>query len=406
MERHNPEQALAEVRREFGEHGGACPSVERSATFTVLDPETMPEIFRGLRSPEKGGYFLYSRHFNPTVDVLARYLSAMEGTEFAVCTASGMAAISCALLQLCQQGDHVVASETVYGGTHAFLAEMLPTMGVETTFVDPAQPDAFAAATTSRTKVFFTELLGNPTLKIADLRRLARLADDRGVALVVDNTFTPVVVSPARLGAHVVVYSLTKFVNGAADLIAGAICASREFVHRLMDLHTGRAMLLGPTMDPRVAYDILQRLPHLPLRMREHGARALAIAERLHGIGVPVVYPGLQTHPQHELFCALVNEGYGYGGMLTIDCGTRERANELMSVLQHRERFGLIAVSLGYFDTLISCSGATTSSELGEAEQRRIGLSPGLVRVSVGYTGDQEERVYQIERAVRAVGLA
>jgi methionine-gamma-lyase len=406
VEDHNPEQALAEVRREFGEHGGVSPSIERSATFTVLDPETMPEIFRGLRSPEKGGYFLYSRHFNPTVDVLARYLSAMEGTEFAVCTASGMAAISCALMQLCQEGDHVVASETVYGGTHALLGEMLPTLGIETSFVDPAEPGAFAAAATDRTKVFFTETLGNPTLKVADLRSLARLSEDRGITLVVDNTFTPVVISPARLGAHVVVYSLTKFVNGASDLIAGAICARREFVHRLMDLHTGRAMLLGPTMDPRVAYDILQRLPHLPLRMREHGARALAVAERLHGIGAPVGYPGLPSHPQHQLFASLANTGYGFGGILTIDCGTREKAHELMAVLQHRERFGLIAVSLGYFDTLMSCSGATTSSELSEAEQHRIGLSPGLVRISVGYTGDRDERVYQMERAVRAVGLA
>ncbi len=406
MAAYNPERALAEARREFGEHGGVGPSIERSATFTVLDPHTMPDLFQGLRSPDKGGYFLYSRHFNPTVDVLARYLAALEGTEFAVCTASGMGAISCALLQLAGQGDHLVASAAVYGGTHALLTELLPAFGVETTLVDPTDSDAFVAATGERTRAWFTEVVGNPTLAVADVGRLGRLAEARGIPLVVDNTFTPAVVSPARLGARIVVYSLTKFINGASDLIAGAICGPRAFVHQLMDLHTGRAMLLGPTMDPRVAYDVLQRLPHLPLRMREHGARALAMAERLAEIGAPVCYPGLPAHPQHRLFASLVNPGYGFGGVFTLDCGTRERADELLAALQHQERFGLIAVSLGYFDTLMSCSGSTTSSELSAEEQAEIGLSPGLVRISVGYTGDREDRVYQLERAVRAVGLA
>jgi methionine-gamma-lyase len=380
--------------------------VERSTTFTVMAPETMPEIFHGLRGPDKGGYFLYSRHFNPTVDVLARYLAALEGTESALCTASGMAAITCTLLQLCRQGDHIVASHTVYGGTHALLTEVLPAMGIRTSFADPEDPDSFAAASTPQTRVFYTELLGNPTLKVADVPALAELARRRGAALVVDNTFTPAVCSPAALGADVCVTSLTKFVNGASDLIAGAICASREFIQRLMDLHTGRAMLLGPTLDPRAAFDVLQRLPHLPLRMREHGRRALAIAERLEKIGAPVRYPGLPSHPQHGRFQAMANPGYGHGGMLTLDCGTRERADQLLAALQNQTRCGLIAVSLGYYDTLASCSGATTSSEIDPETQAAIGISPGLVRLSVGYTGALEDRVCQLEEAVRAVGLA
>lgn len=405
MQKFNPEVDMWKIRREFGEHGGVAPSISRSSTFTVLDPGTMPEIFQGLRGPEKGGYFLYSRHFNPTIHVLARYLAAMEGTDFAVCTASGMSAISCSLLQICRSGDHIVSSDTVYGGTHALLREMLPEMGITTTFVNPSKIEEFENAITPKTKVLYTEALGNPTLKISDIRALSKVAHSHGLLLVVDNTFTPLVISPAKLGADIVVHSITKFINGASDLIAGVICASREFIYKLMDLHTGRVMLLGPTMDPRIAFDIIQRLPHLPMRMREHSRRTMAIASHLEAMGVPVSYPGLSSHPQHELMRSMVNETYGYGGVFTIDCKEKEKAEKLMAHLQNTERFGLIAVSLGYYDTLMSCSGSSTSSEIAPEDQDKIGISPGLLRFAVGYTGSLEDRIHQIERAVKKVKL-
>lgn len=405
MNHFDPEQAVTEARREFGEHGGVSPSIERSSTFTVMEPGMMPEIFSGKRGPDRGGCYLYSRHYNPTVDVLDRYLAAMEGTEFAVSTASGMSAIVCTLLQLCHQGDHIVSSNMIYGGTHALLQELLPQMGVTTTFVRPDDTAVFARAIQPNTKVIFVETLGNPTLPVADLPALGSLARARGLTLVVDNTFTPMIVSPARHGAHVVVYSMTKYINGASDMIAGCICCSRDFGHALYDLHTGRVMLLGPTIDPRTAFDVIQRLPHLGLRMREHSRRALAIAERLAALGVSVIYPGLPSHPGHEQFKAMTNADYGYGGMLAIDCQTAPRAEQLLSVLQNQEKFGLIAVSLGYFDTLMSCSSSSTSSEISTEEQGQIGLSPGLLRLSVGYTGALESRLEQLERAVRQVGL-
>jgi len=401
----NPEQAMCTVRREFGEHGGVAPSISRSSTFTVLEPGTMPEIFEGIRGPEKGGCFLYSRHFNPTLDVLARYLAAMEGTEKAICTASGMAAIACTLLQLCDHVGHIVSSDTIYGGTHALLDQMFPQMGIHTTMVPADDLDAFAKAITPETRVIYTETIGNPTLKVADIAGLSKLAKKHNAALVVDNTFAPVLISPAKLGADVVVHSMTKFINGASDVIAGTICASEEFAYNLMDLHTGRIMLLGPTMDARVAFDIIQRLPHLPVRMREHSRRAMVIAQHLLELGVPVVYPGLSDHPQHLLMTEMMNRGYGYGGMLTIDCETRDLAEHLMSLLQNQERFGYIAVSLGYYDTLMSCSGSSTSSEIAPEDQDRMGLSPGLLRIAVGYTGSLEERVAQIERALKDAGL-
>ncbi|MFZ0135412.1 MAG: aminotransferase class I/II-fold pyridoxal phosphate-dependent enzyme, partial [Desulfobacterales bacterium] len=333
------------------------------------------------------------------------YLAAMEGTEGAVCTASGMAAISCTLLQLCRHGDHIVSSDTVYGGTHALLRELLPDMGIETSFVNPTDTAAFEAAITQKTRVIYTEALGNPTLKIADIPALSNLAKARGLTLVVDNTFSPIIISPAQLGADIVIHSLTKFINGASDAIAGVICAAKSFVQKLMGLHTGRVMLLGPTMDPRVAYDIIQRLPHLALRMREHGARAMIVAAKLAELGLDVTYPGLPAHPQYRLVSQLINAGYGYGGMLTIDCGARSTAEDLMDILQNEERFGYIAVSLGYYDTLMSCSSSSTSSEVPPEDQHKIGLSPGLVRLSIGFTGSLAARLEQLERAVRKVGL-
>jgi methionine-gamma-lyase len=370
-----------------------------------MAPETMPEIFQGRRSPDQGGCYLYSRHFNPTVDVLARYMAAMENTEYAICTASGMAAIACSLLQLCRQGDHIVASRTIYGGTHALLADLLPDWGIQVTFVDAERVEAFQDATRPETRVWYTETMGNPTLVVADVPELARRAHAREIVLMVDNTFTPMVVSPAVLGADIVVYSMTKFINGASDLLAGAICAKRDFIHQLMDLHTGRAMLLGPTMDARAAFDIIQRIPHLAVRMREHGRRAMAVAETLRGWGVAVTYPGLTSFAQHNRAQAIINPDYGFGGMLTIDCGTQKRAEALMDRLQNRERFGFMAVSLGYFDTLMSCSGSSTSSEIDTEEQRAMGLSPGLLRMSIGITGSLEERLKQLQRALQACGI-
>jgi methionine-gamma-lyase len=405
MDRFNPEHALSRARREFGEHGGVTPSISRSSTFTVIDPATMPEIFEGLRGPDKNGCFLYSRHFNPTVTVLSRYLAAMEGTESAMCTASGMAAIACTLLQLCRHGDHIVASNTIYGGTHALLDQMLPEMGITTTFVDPFRNQDFEKAINAKTKVLYVETMGNPTLHIADLPALGRLAADKGLTLVVDNTFTPMLVTPALHGAHVVVYSLTKFVNGASDALAGAICSGNDLILQLKDLHTGRAMLLGPTMDPRSAFDMIQRLPHLAIRMREHSRRAMAMAQHLEKAGVSVIYPGLASHPQHSLFQRILNPGYGYGGVLAVDCGTQRQAEHFMSVLQNEEDFGYIAVSLGYYDTLMSCSSSSTSSEIPPEDQSKMGLSPGLVRLSIGFSGTLEDRIRQLDRAIRKAGL-
>jgi methionine-gamma-lyase len=402
----NPVETLANTRHEFGEHGGVNMSIEASTTFTAMHPDVLADMFHGEKGPDKGGCYLYGRHFNPTVYSLSRQLAALEGTESAYCTASGMAAISATLIQLCNSGDHIVSANTVYGGTYALMHDMLPVKnGITTTLVDITNLEEVEAAITDKTRVLYAESIANPTLRVADIPALSEIAHRHNLKLVIDNTFSPLIISPKQLGADIVVHSMTKFIGGASDHIAGAICADKEFILELMDLHTGALMLLGPTMDPKVAYDISLRIPHLSLRMAEHGRRAQLFAERLKELGMKVTYPGLSEHPDHELFSELHCADYGYGGILTLDMGTEEAANKLMDMLQNDYHFGYLAVSLGYFDTLMSCSGSTTSSEMTEEDKAEAGISPGLVRMSLGYTGTTEQRWRQLHKALERLGV-
>ncbi|XP_020209433.1 methionine gamma-lyase [Cajanus cajan] len=397
----DPAAALASARHEFGEHGGVNMSIEASATFTVMEPETMRRMFAGELGPDRD-FFIYSRHFNPTVLNLSRLMAALEGTEAAYCTASGMSAIAAVLLQLCSHGGHVVASRALYGGTHALLAHFLPrTCGMSTTFVEVSDLDMVEAAIVEgKTKVLYFESVSNPTLSVANIPELCRVAHRKGVTVVVDNTFAPMVLSPARLGADVVVHSISKFISGGADIIAGAVCGPASLVNSMMDLQQGAIMLLGPTMNAKVAFELSERIPHLGLRMKEHSQRALVFARRLKSLGLKVIYPGLEEHPHHELLKSMHNREYGYGGLLCIDMETEERANRLMNQLQNYAQFGFMAVSLGYYETLMSCSGSSTSSELSSEEKALAGISPGLVRMSVGYIGTLEQKWSQLEKAL------
>ncbi|XP_027367088.1 methionine gamma-lyase-like [Abrus precatorius] len=397
----DPAAALASARHEFGEHGGVNMSIEASATFTVMEPETMRRMFAGELGPDRD-FFIYSRHFNPTVLNLSRLMAALEGTEAAYCTASGMSAIASVLLQLGSHGGHVVASRTLYGGTHALLSHFLPrTCNITTSFVDVGDLKMVdEAIVEGKTKVLYFESVSNPTLTVADIPELSRLAHRKGVTVVVDNTFAPMLLSPSRLGADVVVHSISKFISGGADIIAGAVCGPARLVNSMMDLQQGAIMLLGPTMNAKVAFELSERIPHLGLRMKEHSHRALVFATRLKQLGLKVIYPGLEDHPQHELLKSMHNKDYGYGGLFCIDMETEERANRLMNHLQNYGQFGFMAVSLGYYETLMSCSGSSTSSELNSEEKDLAGISPGLVRMSIGYIGTLEQKWSQLEKAL------
>lgn len=377
----------------FGEFGGVNPSISDSSTYTFLSAKTMFDTFEGNAE----GCYLYSRHSSPSNLYLGEALAAMEGTESANVAASGMGAITSVLMQLCNAGDHIVCSRTVYGGTYAFLKNFAPKFGIETTFVDITKPELVQDALQKNTKVIYCESVSNPLLEIADLEALAKISKASHSKLVVDNTFSPLSISPIKLGADVVIHSLTKFINGSSDTVGGVVCGTTEFINDLRNVNDGAAMLLGPTMDSLRAASILKNLRTLHIRMKQHSHNAMFLAHKFQNDGLKTVYPGLESHPGNETFKNMMNESYGFGGMLTVDVGSLEKANELMELMQERN-LGYLAVSLGFYKTLFSAPGTSTSSEIPEEEQMEMGLSDGLIRFSIGLDNDIA-RTYELMKA-------
>ncbi|WP_417199717.1 aminotransferase class I/II-fold pyridoxal phosphate-dependent enzyme [Bizionia sp.] len=377
----------------FGEFGGVNPSISDSSTYTFLSAKTMFDTFEG----NADGCYLYSRHSTPSNLYLGEALAAMEGTETANVTASGMGAITPVIMQLCGAGDHVVSSRTIYGGTYAFLKNFAPRLNITTTFVDITKLEVVEAAITKNTKILYCESVSNPLLEVADISGLAKLAKKHNLKLVVDNTFSPLSVSPVQLGADIVIHSLTKFINGSSDTVGGVICGTQEFINDLRSVNDGACMLLGSTMDSLRAASILKNLRTLHIRMQQHSLNATYLAEKFEADGLKTVYPGLASHPSHELFKCMMNEKYGYGGMLTVDVGSLEKANALMELMQEKN-LGYLAVSLGFYKTLFSAPGSSTSSEIPEDEQKEMGLSDGLIRFSIGLDADIE-RTYKTMRS-------
>ena len=378
-------QSMRDIQH-FGEEGGVVPVIDHAATSTFLDPNDMQKVFEG----EIQGCYLYSRHTNPTVNAFSQKLAAMEGTESALGVSSGMAAISCAVMQVMMEGGHMISSNTIYGGTWALFKNILPKLGVSITFVDPSDSGAFEDAITPETKLIYTETMSNPLLSISDIKSLSKITKKNNLKLVIDNTFTPLMIAPKELGADIVVYSCTKYISGHSDLIAGAVCADQEFINQLIDVNNGMAMLFGPVMDARIAYELYARLETLPIRMMAHAKAAEILIQKMQENDIKgIVYPGLTTYPQFNLLNEMKNPKYGHGGMITLDCGDLTRATKLAQKLQD-ERFGLFAVSLGFSRTLLSCPSASTSSEIPEDEQKLIGLRPGLLRMSIGFSGNDD----------------
>ncbi|PNW28614.1 aminotransferase class I/II-fold pyridoxal phosphate-dependent enzyme [Formosa algae] len=376
--------------QQFGEFGGINPSISDSTTYTFLTAKSMQDTFEGKTE----GCYLYSRHTSPSNLNLSEALAAMEGTETAQVFASGMAAISSTLLQLCNAGDHILSSRTIYGGTYAFLKHFSPKFKIETTFVDITALDRVEAAITPNTKVLYCECVSNPLLEVANIEGLARLTKKYNLKLVVDNTFSPLSMSPALLGADVVLHSLTKFINGSSDTVGGVVCSSEDFINQLKDINSGASMLLGATMDSMRAASILKNIRTLHIRMQQHSKNAMYLAEKLEANGLKTVYPGLRSHPEHKLYKSMMNTQYGFGGILTVDVGTHDKANALMELMQNNN-IGYLAVSLGFYKTLFSAPGSSTSSEIPEAEQKEMGLSQGIIRFSIGLDADIE-RTYRI----------
>lgn len=382
-----------------GEYRGINPSITDSSTYWFESAEIMAKTFE-----ENTGNFLYSRHSSPSAMYLDRALAVMEGTEGGNVTASGMGAISTTLLQLCQSGDEIVSSRTVYGGTYALMKNFLPKYGIHTTFVDATKLDRFEEAITENTKVLYCEAVSNPLLEIADIAALAELARQHDLKLVVDNTFSPLTISPAKLGADVVIHSLTKYINGASDAIGGVICGEQAFMDALRDVNSGATMLLGPTLDNMRAASVLKNLQTLSLRIKRHSQNALYVAQQMQKDGIKVIYPGLENHPSHKLYNRMGNLEFGYGGMLTMDAGSKKKAFALMEKMQS-EKLGYLAVSLGFYHTLFSSPGTGTSSEIPEEERLKMGLTDSLIRFSIGLDNDIEATYKDIKRCMKEVGV-
>lgn len=387
------------VRSERPERPGAATRAVHAGQLTTApgDP-VVPSIARSSTFHWSGpgdGPLLYSRYGNnPNQLSAAGKIAALEGTEAALVLASGMGATAMTLLALAEAGDHVVASRHIYGATHALLAQELPRRGTATTFVDPSDPGAWAAATTSRTRVVFLELPTNPTLRVFDVAPARDAAREAGATLVADATFaTPVNLRAADHGVEAVIHSATKYLGGHSDLIAGAVAGSRALIERVAKM----MKLYGPSIDPQAAWLLERGIRSLPARMERHNRSSLALAQwfqELDGIA-RVVHPGLPSHPDHERAAALLD---GFGGMVSIVLeGGGPAADSFCAAL----RLALPAPSLGGVETLVSQPRYTSHVDMSPEERSALGVPDGFVRISVGLE-DVEDLKADFARAIAA----
>jgi methionine-gamma-lyase len=329
-----------------------------------------------IHNYEKPGYF-YGRLGNPTVEALERTIAELERGEDALAFASGMAAISAAAFTLVASGDHVVAPESMYSTTTNFLKHIGDQFGVETTFVDAADAEAYAAAIRPNTKMCWIETPSNPLVRITDIAEVAAAGKRAGFATVVDNTFaTPFNQRPLELGADLVVHSATKYLGGHSDLTAGLLVGRRDVVEKARH---GAAKLYGGNIAPHVAWLVLRGIKTFALRMERHNSNALALAHMLvnHPKVSGIFYPGLESHQNHAIAKRQMS---GFGGMLGVDVGTAEAAKDLVNNLE----ICTFATSLGGVETLIQPVALMTHASLSPGERAKAGVSEGLLRISVG----------------------
>ncbi|HEX5041111.1 MAG TPA: aminotransferase class I/II-fold pyridoxal phosphate-dependent enzyme [Candidatus Limnocylindria bacterium] len=361
-----------------------------TSTFEVSDAAELGDLLEFGRPGHS-----YTRYSNPTHEALEAALAELEGGEMALSTASGMAAIHSTILSILQSGDEIILPRALYGGTLGLAQAVLGPLGIGHRMVDTTDADAVAAAFTRRTKLLWLETITNPTTAMADVTTLAELAHERGVPVAVDNTFaSPALANPLAWGADVVVHSTTKYVGGHSDLIGGAIVGSTERVKAARKVMIN----VGGNGSPWEAFLALRGLKTLALRMERHSSNALAVATALEGApGIAAVrYPGLASHPQHELACRVLRGGMA-GGMLAIELsGGRDHGERFLE----RVRVAVHATSLGSVETLVSHPASSSHRQLTDAELAAGGLGPGTVRVSIGLE-DADDLVADLRAAAR-----
>jgi cystathionine beta-lyase/cystathionine gamma-synthase len=370
-------------------HAGVRPDPTTGAIMTPIY-QTSTYAYEGL-GRDKG--YDYARSINPTRSALEESLRALEEGCAAYAFASGMAAIM-AVMSLLRSGDHVVVSDNVYGGTYRLFAQVLENFGLSFTYVDTSALDRLEKAIRPNTRMVYVETPTNPIMTLTDIGAAAKLCRDRGLISVVDNTFlTPCLQRPLRLGAEIVVHSTTKYLNGHSDSVGGTVILARpEHAERIKFVQNSAGAILGP-FD---SWLVLRGIKTLPLRMRAHEANGREVARFLeeHPKVARVLYPGLPSHPQHDL---AGRQASGYGGMVSFVLKNEARAADFFN----RLKLCALAESLGGIETLICQPSTMTHASVPKEERERLGLTDALVRISTGCE-DLEDIVADLDQALRA----
>jgi cystathionine gamma-lyase len=382
------ETQLIHSDRHLNSTSSVAPPIFQTVTFRAASAEDFTHRADELRHPE-----FYTRYGNPTSQQAESVLAALECAESALMTASGMGAVSATVLSIVGQGSHVVAQSNHYGATGTLLQKLLPSFGVEVTQVDQRDSSAFEQALRPNTKLILLESPSNPVMALTDLRAVAALARSRGITTLVDNTFaTPINQRPLDLGIDLVFHSATKYFSGHSDVIAGVVMGSKDLVMQVWNTH----IVLGAVLGPFDAWLVLRGLRTLALRVRRHNENAMALAEFLesHPAVKRVHYPGLKSYPQHELARKQMS---GFGGMLSFEAkGGAEAADRFLE----RLRLASHATSLGGVETLAVNAATNFLRYMGLEEAARLGITPGLVRISVGLEG-KDDLIADFDQALR-----
>jgi cystathionine beta-lyase/cystathionine gamma-synthase len=376
-------------------HAGQHPE---EVTGAVITPIFQTATYAQAGPGEHKGYE-YGRTGNPTRLALEKNLAALERGAYAYAFGSGMAATS-TVTKLLKQGNHVICTENVYGGTFRYFMKVMADFGLKFSFVDTSKIENVEKVCTPSTRMLYVETPTNPLLIISDLRRLSVFCKERGMLLVVDNTFlSPYFQRPLELGADLVLHSTTKFINGHSDVVGGIVVTRRaDLAERLAFLQNA----VGAVPSPFDCWLILRSIKTLPLRLKHQGASALTIARHLekHPAVKRIIYPGLESHPQHALARAQQLDPYGkpgYGGMISFDVESFEFARRAL----RRAKIFTCAESLGGVESLISHPASMTHASVPPEERRRIGLSDSLVRLSIGVE-DTEDLIADLEQMLMA----
>ncbi len=380
-------------------HGGQQPDVlmsvnppiYQSSTFSFKNADHGAACFAG----ESDGY-IYSRLGNPTVRVLEDAVAALENGAGGIACASGMGAVTTVYLAYLSQGAHIVSTDAVYGASRSVLEKHFSRFGVEASFVDTSQPEQIEAAIRPNTKLLYVETPANPTITITDIALCADIAHKHGLRLVVDNTFcSPYLQKPLDLGADIVLHSITKFINGHADVVGGVIVAKTEADHKLLyNVMTS----MGPNMDPHQAFLVIRGLKTLSIRMERAQENAMKIAAWLesHPKVAWVRYPGLKSHPQYDL---AQKQQSGAGAMISFGLKGGLKAGK---VLMDNVQLAALAVSLGGVETLIQHPASMTHSKVSSEAKLKAGISDDLVRYSVGIE-DVEDLIEDLDHALSCI---